>query len=503
MSRARRRARLTTPLIAMSLLTGGLTIWSLGEGRAEAAAPTAGKAATKAADDFNGDGYADLVVGAPAATVSGKKQAGYVAVTYGSKKGLDPAKKKLISRSSSGVPGSAATKQGFGTTVTKGDLDKDGYADLVIGSGRSADGAVIVWGSASGLTGGTKVDTYGFAPQAGDFDGDGTTDLALFGGAGSFGDDPTDQRANLWKGPIARTGKPAAVLDFMDKSQWWSYGSDERPDLNCSPEPDKPESCVDGPRSVKGPVVPKAVGDINGDGRADIAMNDYYGDGEWGNSVLYGSPTGFKRGRAPGSAGTLAVGDVNGDRYADLVVARGRYDDDGKVTVAFGSKDGLRDGTQRFDQDLPGVPGAEEPGDALGESLAVADVDGDGYGDIALGTPGEDVGSVKDAGSVVFVRGGAQGVTGTGAQVFHQNTANVPGVAEKGDAFGAAVALLDVNGDGRPDLAASSTAENAQAGAVWSLPGTASGLTAKNSVAFGPKDLGTPYAAAQFGKPLR
>ncbi|MEI5098328.1 FG-GAP-like repeat-containing protein [Streptomyces sp. PmtG] len=499
MTRARRRARLTTPLIAMSLLTGGLTIWSLGQGQAEAATPAAAKAAVKAGDDFNGDGYADLAVGAPEATVSGKKQAGYVAVTYGSKNGLSPANKKLISRSTSGIPGSATTKQRFGNDFAKGDLDKDGYSDLVIGSGRAVDGAVILWGSKQGLTGATKIDKLGSAPQIGDFDGDGTADLALLGGVATHGDDPVDQPANLWKGPISRTGKPTAVLDFMDKSQWWGYGEGS----DCSPEPGLPQSCVDGPRSVSGPTWPQAVGDINGDGRDDMATSYYSGDGEVGNTIMYGSPTGFKRGdRTSGSGGELAVGDINGDRYDDLVIGQGSEENE-RVVVSYGSKDGLTGNTQRFDQDYPGIPGAQEFGDGFGAALAVADIDGDGYAEIAVGAPGEGVGSLKEAGSVVVVRGSASGVTGTGSQVFHQNTAGVPGAAEKGDLFGAGVALADVNGDGRPDLAASATGENAAAGALWSLPGTSAGVTAKKSVAFGPKDLGAPYTAAKFGTPLR
>ncbi|WP_055531950.1 FG-GAP repeat protein [Streptomyces alboniger] len=94
-------------------------------------------------------------------------------------------------------------------------------------------------------------------------------------------------------------------------------------------------------------------------------------------------------------------------------------------------------------------------------------------------------------------------MTGPGAQAFHQNTAGVPGVAEKGDVFGAATALLDVTGDGRADLAFSSVQENAQVGAVWWLRGTSTGLTATHSVAFGPKDVAALNTTALFGSALR
>lgn len=485
-------------MAASLLVVSGLSALALGQGSAQAATPVAD---SKVTDDLNGDGYADLVVGAPGGTVSGKAKAGYVVVTYGSKDGLDPAKKKIISRSTSGVPGAATAKQEFGRHFTKADLDQDGYADLVIGTGVAGGGSVILWGSESGPAGGTAVNTFGFSPQAGDFDGDGTTDLALFDLVGSHGDDPVEQKARLWKGPIARTGAPAATLDFMDKSQWWSYESEERPYPGCR---ETPEICVDGPLSVKGPVIPRAVGDINGDGRADIAINDYSGDGSWGSNILYGSPTGFKRGDAPGGRGALGVGDINGDHYDDLVVGETSYgDDETKAMVAYGSPDGLKPDVQKFDQDLPGIPGAEEAGDRFGSSVSVGDVTGDGYADIALGVVGEDVKTVSDAGAVVLVHGSASGVTGTGAQAFHQDTAGVPGVAEADDQFGADVALLDVTGDGHRDLAVSSARENAQAGAIWSLRGTATGVTATDSVAFGPKDVGAPDAAAIFGSTLR
>lgn len=193
--RSTRAARLSAPIAAVVLLTGGLTALSLGPA---AAAP----AKVGVADDFNGDGYGDLVVGAPNAKVSGKARAGYVTVLYGSKSGASAAKKKLISRSTSGVPGAATANQRFGSTFTKGDLDRDGYGDLVIAGGTA--GSVILWGSASGLTGGTSIAKFGSAPQAGDFDGDGKTDLALFSAQDISGDDPRARRR-----PCGRARSPA------------------------------------------------------------------------------------------------------------------------------------------------------------------------------------------------------------------------------------------------------------------------------------------------------
>jgi hypothetical protein len=422
-----------------------------------------------------------------------------VAVTYGGSGGISTAKKKIVSRSTSGVPGSATANQRFGATFAKGDLDRDGYGDLVIAGGPG--GSVILWGSASGLTGGTSLAKYGAAPQVGDFDGDGKSDLALFASAGVGGDDPEGAPAALWKGPISRAGQPAAVLPLLDKSLWWGW---EEEDASC----DTGGGCENGPSSITGPVISGQVGDVNGDGRDDIVQWHYTGDGTWGNRLLLGGgATGFTRGQVPGDdtsstpAGT-GVGDVNGDGYDDVVVGADGWSD--KVRVAYGSASGpSEESTVTFDQDLPGFPGVQEEGDLVGSAVSVADMTGDGYADIALGIAYEDVGTVENAGSVALVPGSAAGVTGAGTKVVHQDTAGIPGVAEKDDKFGVSTALLDVNGNGYRDLAVGSTAENGDNGAVWVLRGGSAGLSTTNAFAFGGKDLGAPYTDAWFGATVR
>src|ERR1700754_5168906 len=84
--------------------------------------------------DFNGDGYGDQVIGAPGGTVSGKKNAGYVAVVYGSPTGLASANRQIISQDSADVQGAAETDDQFGYATAAGDYDGDGYADLMVGA---------------------------------------------------------------------------------------------------------------------------------------------------------------------------------------------------------------------------------------------------------------------------------------------------------------------------------------------------------------------------------
>jgi FG-GAP repeat len=106
------------------------------------------------------------------------------------------------------------------------------------------------------------------------------------------------------------------------------------------------------------------------------------------------------------------------------------------------------------------------------------DFNNDGFGDLAVGAPGEDVGAVANAGAVSVLYGSSGGLASDG-QVLTQDAAGVPGVSEIGDRFGAALVAGDFNGDAFSDLAVGAPGEDlsdVDAGAVTILLGSAGGI---------------------------
>jgi FG-GAP repeat len=120
------------------------------------------------------------------------------------------------------------------------------------------------------------------------------------------------------------------------------------------------------------------------------------------------------------------------------------------VNVLYGSASGLTGtGSQIFTQ----VGSAPEAGDSFGFALASGDFNNDGFADLAVGVPGEDVGNIRDGGAVNVLYGSASKLTGTGSQTFTQDTSGVGSSAEPGDFFGSALAA----GDPHPSTAAAAS----------------------------------------------
>ncbi|MGA4849513.1 FG-GAP-like repeat-containing protein [Streptomyces sp. G5(2025)] len=429
--------------------------------------------------DFNHDGYADLAISA----VGGYEGTtpGRVTVVYGSAAGPDTARSKTFGRATPGVPGDPQDGGRFGQETAAADLDGDQYTDLVVAG--SDGGAVVLWGSASGLSGegSARLPWRGGHVTAGDFNGDGNRDLVTvdFEGEADPGEDI--QGMSLSYGPFTRDGKAASKQQV-------------------------PTSRTFGPAAF-------VVGDVTGDGADDIVSSHGFEEKAHASRFWKGGKDGVSTTSQPLAASLGgAVADVDKDGYGDLIVRDigDNYEDmpyqKGTILIKYGSASGpSTTRTAKLTQETAGVPGVGEEGDEFGSSISAGDVNGDGYADVAVGIPGEDIESVRDAGSTVLLKGSRAGLTGTGAQAFQQSTAGVPGVSEKDDTFGGQVLLSDTNKDGEADLTATAPLEDgtyADSGAAWHLRGSARGLTVTGITSFGPAALGAPDKSVRFGDVL-
>jgi FG-GAP repeat len=127
----------------------------------------------------------------------------------------------------------------------------------------------------------------------------------------------------------------------------------------------------------------------------------------------------------------------------------------------------------------PGVDDSAEPGDRFGAALGAGDFGRTADDDLAIGIPGEDLSGGADAGAVSVLYGdGVERLTPRDDQLWHQDVPAIEDAAEGGDRFGSTLAVGDLDGQGRDDLAIGIPAEDVgsaqDAGAVAVLYGTTS-----------------------------
>jgi len=425
-----------------------------------------------AVGDFNGDLKPDLAIGVPGETVSSQPGAGLVHVVYAT---MDGSIDDEVWHQDNGLQGACEMYDSFGESLAVGDFNNDGYDDLAIGvPGEDvlspvvdeAGAVAVIYGSASGLTSvGDELwyqsasgvagmseawDEFGYSVAAGDFDGDGYDDLAI----GVPGED-------VQSNTIANAGAVHIV-----------YGSSSG-GLNTSRDHILTQGNLRSPSSDE--------------------PDDHFGS-------------------------SLAVGDFNDDGYDDLVAGAPEEDflsadDAGMILVCYGDSDGLgtelavpyHQGTTNLEDDL-------EDNDAFGEVLATGDFDGDGYDDLAVGVPWENVSSANNAGVVHVLYGSAGGITTHEDDLWYQNNSGLLGMSEPGDLFGYALASGDWDRDGFDDLAigvpwedfSSGGSNKIDAGTVHVLFGSTGGVTTRDTVLSldYPSVEGTAEAGDHFGAAL-
>ncbi len=231
-----------------------------------------------------------------------------------------------------------------------------------------------------------------------------------------------------------------------------------------------------------------AVGDLDGDGIGDVLVGaggrDAGGDGAGAVSVVLGPPPGGTSslstaeatlvGEAAGDhAGwAAALADVDGDGAGDVLVGAPWEASGGPGAGAVYLVLGPLGGTRDL-QDAQGKLTGGAAEAAIGWSLAIGDVDGNRVEDVLVGAPGDGTGGVG-SGAVRVVLGRAGGAPDL-------SSADAALVGEDpGDAAGWSLAVGDVDGDGIEDVLAGARLAEAGgtfAGAAYVVLGPVTGTT--------------------------
>ena len=413
-----------------------------------------------AAGDVNGDGRGDVIIGAFKYRVENDNE-GRAFVYLGTSSGL--------AASPVWMAHGGQFNAEYGIAVgTAGDVNADGYADIIVGAlqhsnGQTNEGRVYVYhgsGSGPGVSAAWQYESdqafayLGFsAALAGDVNGDGYSDVIV--GADQFDNGQSNEgRAFVFLGSgsgLASTPAWTAESNQVNGSMGKQVGT---------------------------------AGDVNGDGYADVvvgARSFDNGQTDEGRAFVYlGSASGLNStpawmaegdqasARYAGSAAT--AGDVNGDGYGDLLVGANLHDgdlvDEGRAYLYLGSAKGLV-------AQAAAARESDQEADRFGVAAAAGDVNGDGFTDLVIGADQYDAGEVDEGRAFLFL-GSAAGLETTPVWTAEGN--------EAGAAFGASVAAAgDINGDGFADIVVGAPGHDggsADAGGVFIFAGSGSGPSA-------------------------
>jgi FG-GAP repeat/Divergent InlB B-repeat domain len=408
------------------------------------------------AGDVNGDGYDEIIVGAPGYT-NGQYTGGRVYVFHGSSSGLHSSVDWTASGKSSG--------DNFGRCVSvAGDVNGDGYDDVIIGAPYDGTGgkAYVYHGSSTGLSnssdwvaeGSQENAWFGIsASSSGDVNGDGYDDVIV--GA------PHYSNGETWEG--AAFVYHGSTTGLSSTHQWLKEGDQENANYG---------------KSVS------SAGDVNADGLSDVIVGadfyDYISDDE-GMAFLYlGTAAGVSTSAlltmrvgietAAFGRSVSTAGDVNGDGFDDMLIGAPFYSDgedkEGGAFVYYGST---------FEIAPPADLVLAEGGDngGFGSCVSTAgDVNGDGFGDVIVGSRNFSNGKYSE-GAVFVYYGSASGLSDVAGWSLEGN--------QRHASLGLAVSTAgDVNGDGYDDVLISSNEyedNQVRPGRVYLYYGSSTGLS--------------------------